>query len=154
MSILPGAAVYHALAELEEPMLKSLSLALVAGIAAPLALATPAAAQHHGHRGHHGHHYTHHNRGNHHGDWRAYRRDHRHIYRRGHWHAPFRYHGFRAGVRIAPTYYGPRYYIGDPGRYRLPPAGPYRRWVRHYDDVLLVDVRSGIVLRVLRDFYW
>jgi len=26
--------------------------------------------------------------------------------------------------------------------------------VRHYDDVLLIDTRRGIVLRVIHNFYW
>ena len=39
-------------------------------------------------------------------------------------------------------------------RYRLPPAGRWQRWVRHYDDVLLVDTRRGTVIRVIRHFYW
>jgi len=26
--------------------------------------------------------------------------------------------------------------------------------VRHYDDVLLIDTRSGRVVRVYRDFFW
>jgi Ni/Co efflux regulator RcnB len=57
-------------------------------------------------------------------------------------------------VRIAPSYWGSRYVIGDPWRYRLPSAGRYQRWVRHYDDVLLIDTRRGV--RGARDpgFYW
>lgn len=86
--------------------------------------------------------------------WRDYRRSHRSIYHRGRWNAPFRYHRFRPGVRIRPAYFSSRYYIGDPGYFRLPPAGRFQRWVRHYDDVLLIDVRTGTVLRVYRDFFW
>lgn len=87
-------------------------------------------------------------------DWRGWRNQNRGIYSRGNWRAPFRYNGFRVGVRIAPQYYGSRYYINDPWRYRLPPAGRWQRWVRHYDDVLLVDTRRGTVVRVIRNFYW
>ena len=57
-------------------------------------------------------------------------------------------------MRIAPSYWGSRYWISDPWRYRLPPAGRYQRWVRHYDDVLLIDSRRGIVLRVLNNYFW
>ena len=46
------------------------------------------------------------------------------------------------------------YWINDPWRYRLPPAGYGQRWVRHYDDVLLIDTRRGVVLRVINSFYW
>lgn len=87
-------------------------------------------------------------------DWRGWRDRNRGIYARGSWRAPFRYQGFRAGVRIAPHYYGSRYYISDPWRYRLPPVGRWQRWVRHYDDMLLVDTRRGVVIRVIRNFFW
>ncbi|MEO5493078.1 MAG: RcnB family protein [Sphingomonas sp.] len=87
-------------------------------------------------------------------DWRTWRNTNRNVYSRGNWRAPFRYNAFRAGVRIAPTYYGSSYWLADPWRYRLPPAGYGQRWVRHYDDLLLVDTRRGIVLRVINSFYW
>lgn len=87
-------------------------------------------------------------------DWRGYRDGHRSLYVRGDWRAPFRYTAFRPGVRIAPAYWGSRYYIADPWRYRLPPARGYQRWVRHYDDVLLIDTRRGVVLDVYRGFFF
>lgn len=87
-------------------------------------------------------------------DWRDWRNRNRGIYARGTWRAPFRYQAFRVGVRIAPSYYGSSYWINDPWQYRLPPAGYGQRWVRHYDDLLLVDTRRGIVLRVINNFYW
>lgn len=87
-------------------------------------------------------------------DWRDYRGRNRNVYARGNWRAPFGYTRFRSGVRIAPSYWGSRYVIADPWRYRLPPAGRYQRWVRHYDDVLLIDTRRGTVVRVLSGFYW
>ena len=87
-------------------------------------------------------------------DWRDYRGRNRTVYARGNWRAPFGYTRFRAGVRIAPSYWGSRYAISDPWRYRLPPVGRYQRWVRHYDDVLLIDTRRGTVVRVIPGFYW
>lgn len=87
-------------------------------------------------------------------DWSDYRRVNRNLYARGYWQAPFRYYGFRPGVHITPVYYGPRYVIADPWRYRLPPVAPYLRYVRHYNDVLVVDVRRGVVVRVYNNFYW
>ncbi len=87
-------------------------------------------------------------------DWRDYRHHHRDQYRRGTWRAPFAYQRFDAGVRLRPAYYGPRYYIADPYRYRLPVAHGPHRWVRHYDDALLVNVRTGRVTQVIRGFYW
>ncbi|TKD52926.1 RcnB family protein [Sphingomonas baiyangensis] len=87
-------------------------------------------------------------------DWRDYRNGNRALYARGNWRAPFRYNQFRAGTRIAPTYYGQRYWINDPWRYRLPPVARNQRWVRHYNDVILVDYRRGRVVDVIRGFYW
>ncbi len=87
-------------------------------------------------------------------DWRSWRNQNRTLYARGNWNAPFRYQSFRAGARIAPAYYGQRYWIVDPWRYRLPPARPNTRWVRHYNDVLLIDYRRGVVVDVIRNFYW
>jgi len=87
-------------------------------------------------------------------DWRVYRNTNRGLYARGDWRAPFGYHSFRSGVRIAPAYYGARYFLADPWRYRLPPARGYARWVRHYNDVLLVDTRRGVVLQVYRNFFY
>ena len=52
------------------------------------------------------------------------------------------------------AFFGQNYWIGDPGYYRLPPAsGPYR-WVRYYDDVLLVNIYTGEVVDEIHDFYW
>ena len=69
------------------------------------------------------------------------------------WSAPFRYQKFRVGTRIGSAYYGSRYYVNDPWRYRLPPAGRYQRYIRHYNDVLLIDTRRGYVVRVYNGFY-
>lgn len=87
-------------------------------------------------------------------DWRDYRAQNRAIYARGGWKAPFAYQRFRAGAQLRPAYYGSRYYIANPGHYRLPPAVGMNRWVRHYDDALLVNVRTGRVTQVISGFYW
>lgn len=87
-------------------------------------------------------------------DWRRYRTTNRAAFARGSWNAPFRYTRFRPGVRIGAPYYGTRYLIADPWRYRLPRAGRYQSWVRHYNDVLLVDTRRGVVVNALPSFYW
>jgi Ni/Co efflux regulator RcnB len=87
-------------------------------------------------------------------DWRDYRRSNRNVYRAGSWRAPFRYTRWNEGARIRPVYYSSRYYISDPYRYRLPRPGNNLRWVRHYNDVLLVNVRSGRVMQVHRGFFW
>ena len=86
-------------------------------------------------------------------DWNGYRNHNPRLYARGTWRAPFRYNTFAVGGRIAPLYYASSYWIRDPWRYRLPAAGYGRRWVRHYNDVILVDYRRGRVVRVYRGFY-
>lgn len=88
-------------------------------------------------------------------DWQRWRDNHRNDYRRGNWSAPFRYRSFSTGVVVPRAYYSSRYYINDYGRYRLPrPAYNYYRYVRHYDDLLLINVRNGRVVNVYRNFYW
>ncbi len=89
-------------------------------------------------------------------NWDRWRDAHRDRYRLPRYHAP-RYHSYQRwmiGIRIDPWFYGRSYWINDPWYYRLPPAhGPYR-WVRYYDDAMLVDVRSGIIVDIIYDFFW
>lgn len=87
-------------------------------------------------------------------EWRDYRRDNRHVYRGGGWRSDYGYRAFRPGVTLSLGYYQPRYYVNDYRRYRLYNPGWNRRWVRHYNDVLLVDIRTGRVIDVHRNFYW
>lgn len=87
-------------------------------------------------------------------DWRGYRDRNRAVYARSNWRAPFRYQSFRPGVTIGRPYFAQRYWINDPYRYRLPAVRGNQRWVRHYNDVLLVDYRRGRVINVIRNFYW
>lgn len=87
-------------------------------------------------------------------DWRQYRNTNRDVYRGYGWRSENRYQSFRPGIRIGVGYYSPRYYINDYSRYRLPRPGYNQRWVRHYNDVLLIDTRRGIVIDVIRNLYW
>lgn len=87
-------------------------------------------------------------------DWQDYRRDHREVYARGNWRAPFRYTAWNNGAQLRRDYYAPRYYINDWQRYRLAAPGRDLRWVRHYNDVLLVNIRTGRVVQVNRGFFW
>lgn len=90
-------------------------------------------------------------------DWYRYRAANRAIYRPGRYYAPYRdysYSRLRIGFRLGSLFYSNRYWINDPWQYRLPAAyGPYR-WVRYYDDALLVDIYSGEVVDVIYDFFW
>lgn len=86
-------------------------------------------------------------------DWRGWRDHNPNWYARGRWEAPFRYTAFRPGLRIAAPYYGPRFIIADPWRYHLRRPAYGQQWVRHYDDVILVDTRRGYVIDVIHGFY-
>ncbi|NNC47632.1 MAG: RcnB family protein [Sphingomonas sp.] len=89
-------------------------------------------------------------------DWHRYRDRNRSLFRIGVYYDPFgyRYRRFNVGYRLWPSYYSRSYWISDPWRYRLPEVwGPYR-WVRYYDDALLVNIYTGQVVDVLYDFFW
>jgi Ni/Co efflux regulator RcnB len=87
-------------------------------------------------------------------DWRDYRNHNRHAFHPARFNAPFRYNSFNIGIRLSPQYYGSRYYVNNYSSYRLPAPGYGLRYVRHYNDVLLVNVRTGRVVNVYRNFYW
>jgi hypothetical protein len=90
-------------------------------------------------------------------NWRSYRERNRNDYRPGRYVAPYRdrnYGRISVGLSLGSGYYGSRYWINDPWQYRLPAAYGSYRWVRYYDDVLLVDLRNGRVVDVIRSFFW
>jgi len=71
--------------------------------------------------------------------------------------APYRGWSYRPvarGYQLRPAFYGPRYVIGNPHYYRLRPAARNQQWIRYGDDLLLVNVRNGRVLQVIRNRYW
>jgi len=82
-----------------------------------------------------------------------YNREVRDYNRANPWKANFRYQRFAPGARIQPAYYGSRYTIGDYGRFHWARPGVNQRWVRHYDDALLVNVRTGRVVRVVNNAF-
>ena len=90
-------------------------------------------------------------------NWYSYRNQYRDRYRLGRYYAPYsnyNYSRLSIGFRLGSLFFGSRYWINDPWQYRLPEAyGPYR-WVRYYDDALLVNTYSGEVVDVIYDFFW
>jgi hypothetical protein len=89
-------------------------------------------------------------------DWQRYRTQNRSVFRVGRYYDPFGW-GYRPvsiGFTLYSGYYQPNYWLDDPWQYRLPPVyGPYR-WVRYYDDAVLVDIYSGEVVDVIQGFFW
>ena len=89
-------------------------------------------------------------------DWRDWRRRHHNHFRFAFYSDPFGWDYLRYGVgwRLWPSYYGSSFWLNDPWSYRLPPAyGPYR-WIRYYNDALLVNIYTGQVVDVEYDFFW
>jgi len=90
-------------------------------------------------------------------DWSGWRNRNRSTFSLGFYYAPWQdysYSRFGIGVVIGQPFYDQRYWIADPYAYRLPPAwGPYR-WVRYYDDALLVDIYTGEVVDAIYDIFY
>ena len=63
------------------------------------------------------------------------------------------YRTLRPGHRLQPGFYGSRYTVSNRGAYQLRAPGRYQRWIRYGDDILLVNVRTGRVIQVLRNRY-
>ncbi len=90
-------------------------------------------------------------------DWRNYRESNRDEFHVGRYYAPYRdyyYNRLGVGFYLQPLFFGSDYWISNPWDYRLPPAyGPYR-WVRYYNDVILVNTYTGQTVDVIYDFFW
>jgi hypothetical protein len=89
-------------------------------------------------------------------DWQRYRDRNRSIFRIGLYVDPFGW-GYRPisyGWQLQPNYFAERYWISNPAYYSLPTVGWPYRWVRYYDDALLVDTRDGRVVDVINAFFW
>lgn len=88
-------------------------------------------------------------------DRRDYRRTNRGYYR-GAYAAPrgYRYQQVSVGYRFQPSYYGRNYWVNDWSQYRLARPGYNQQWIRYGNDVVLVDIRSGRVIRVQNRFFY
>lgn len=91
-------------------------------------------------------------------DWHGYRSSNRNSYHLSPYYDPFGsrygYQRFSIGIRLNSFFYSDRYWISDPYAYRLPYVDGSYRWVRYYNDVLLVDLRTGYVVDMINDFFW
>jgi Ni/Co efflux regulator RcnB len=89
-------------------------------------------------------------------DWQQYRRSHQSQYRQGRYTAPrgYAYRSVRVGSSLNPAFYNNRYWINDPYSYRLPRMSQGTRYVRYGNDALLINVRTGRVLRVYSGFFY
>jgi len=88
-------------------------------------------------------------------DLRESQRDWRRDTRYQNYRAPFRYSQFRVGSTLRSNYYAPSYRPTWDSRWGVPRAGRNLIYVRHYNDLLLVNERNGKVVRVYRNhFNW
>ncbi|WP_076068896.1 RcnB family protein [Sphingomonas montana] len=90
-------------------------------------------------------------------DWRQYRQQNRRVFTQGRYVGPnrnWRYRPVAVGYQFQPSFYGQRYVIADPYRYRLPRATGINRWVRYGNDVVLVNTRNGRVVQVYNSFFY
>ena len=91
-------------------------------------------------------------------DWQGYRNAHRDFYHVDRYRAPYGYGGgyrrFGIGAALERDFFAQQYWIADPSYYRLPPAyGPYR-WVRYYNDALLVNIYTGQITDEIPAFFY
>ncbi|MET0365987.1 MAG: RcnB family protein [Sphingobium sp.] len=91
-------------------------------------------------------------------DWQRYRQYNRNAYRLPAYRPPIGwgsgYSRFSIGIYLGSPLFSSNYWLDDPYSYRLPPAYGTLRWVRYYDDALLVDIRDGYVVDVIHNFFW
>lgn len=91
-------------------------------------------------------------------DWSGYRQSNRSAYRLPAYRAPSGwssgYSRFSIGLFLGAPLYSNSYWIDDPYSYRLPPAYGTLRWIRYYDDALLIDIRDGYIVDVIHSFFW
>ena len=84
-------------------------------------------------------------------DLRESRNDWRQDRRYTNYRAPFKYQQFRVGSTLRSNYYAPAYRPAWDNRWGVPRAGAGLTYVRHYNDLLLVNTRTGKVVKVYRD---
>lgn len=91
-------------------------------------------------------------------DWSRRRQYDRNAFHLPRYYAPhgwnYGYRRFTIGFTLNAGLFANNYWIEDPYYYGLPEAyGPYR-WVRYYNDALLVDIYSGEVVDTVYDIFW
>ena len=89
-------------------------------------------------------------------DWRDYRNTHRNAFHRSAYVAPrgLKYRPVAVGANLNRAFFGKPYWVSNYSAYRLPNPGPGLTYVRYGNDVLLVNSRTGRVIRVYDRFFW
>ncbi len=90
-------------------------------------------------------------------DWAGWRALHRDLFRPGYYRPPdggYAYARLDVGALLAAEFLREQYWINDPWYYHLPPATDPYRWVRYYNDCLLIDIDTGEVVDVVENVFW
>ncbi|MEO5493840.1 MAG: RcnB family protein [Sphingomonas sp.] len=91
-------------------------------------------------------------------DWQRYRTSNRNAFRLPRYYAPYGwsygYRRFSIGLLLDQVLFSQSYWIDDPYNYRLPEADGEYRWVRYYNDALLVDIYTGEVVDTVYDIFY
>lgn len=89
-------------------------------------------------------------------DWRDYRKSHRNAFHRTAYVAPrgLKYRPVAVGANLNKAFWGKPYWVSNYVTYRLPAPGAGRSYVRYGNDVLLINSRTGRVIRVYDQFFW
>ncbi|MFD1844416.1 RcnB family protein [Sphingomonas qilianensis] len=91
-------------------------------------------------------------------DWTSRRQYNRNAYHLPRYYAPsgwrYGYRRFDIGFTLSALLFNRNYWIDNANYYGLPEAYGEYRWVRYYNDALLVDVYSGQVVDTVYDIFW
>ena len=87
--------------------------------------------------------------------WQELRETNADLFRRDAYVAPrgLRHPRVSSGDELAPPFYDKSYWIEDFAAYRLPTPPRKQQYIRYGNDVLRVNVRSGRVIQVYKDFF-
>ena len=91
-------------------------------------------------------------------DWNRRRQYDRNAYHLPRYYAPsgwnYGYRRFDIGFTLSAILFNRNYWIDDAGYYGLPDAYGEYRWVRYYNDALLVDIYTGEVVDTVYGSFW
>lgn len=90
-------------------------------------------------------------------DWAAWRAAHREVFHPGYYQPPggtYAYAPLAVGALLAAEFWREQYWIVDPALYHLPPVSDPYRWVRYYNDCLLINIDTGEVVDVVQGVFW
>jgi Ni/Co efflux regulator RcnB len=90
-------------------------------------------------------------------DWAAWRASHRELFHPGYYYPPlgdYAYARLAIGALLAAEFSREQYWIADPAIYHLPQAYDPYRWVRYYNDCLLINIDTGEVVDVAYGVFW